>query len=160
MRCVNLSLKVLLCVRLLRRRRRRESESFKAVGAVACCTAAFEHAVGTQHSPHRGAHPLQVILQLGITVFARVGHITMIAHSSSSRFRFPFPFAPFLSDYLGVSLTTFFHATAANDATGVLIVFAGPVLERYGFRGSFNLQRTVSRFRFISIHFVSFRCIN
>lgn len=46
--------------------------------------------------------------------------------------RHVFPFAPFLSDELGVSVGRFFFATALADLTGLSALFIGPVVDSHG----------------------------
>jgi predicted MFS family arabinose efflux permease len=48
--------------------------------------------------------------------------------------RFAYPFAPFLSRSLGVSLSAVTSLIAVNQATGVLGLFFGPLADRFGYR--------------------------
>jgi predicted MFS family arabinose efflux permease len=57
--------------------------------------------------------------------------------------RFPYTFAPVLSRGLGVPLTAVTSMIAVNQATGILGIFYGPLLDRFGYRNMMTVGISV-----------------
>jgi len=67
-----------------------------------------------------------IVLKVGVTTLCRLVLTTAR--------RFVYPFAPVLSRGMGVSLTAVTSIIAANQITGIMGIFFGPLTDRFGYR--------------------------
>jgi MFS transporter, DHA1 family, inner membrane transport protein len=78
------------------------------------------------HSRQQTASLSHIILPIGVATVCRI-----VINTSR---RFVYPFAPALSRGLGVPLTAITSIIAVNQATGILALFFGPLIDRWGSR--------------------------
>jgi predicted MFS family arabinose efflux permease len=68
------------------------------------------------------------------TLFLKISVITLCRLVLNTSRRFAYPFAPVLSRGMGVPLTAVTSLIAANQITGILGIFFGPLADRLGYR--------------------------
>lgn len=68
------------------------------------------------------------------TLFLKISVITLCRLVLNTSRRFAYPFAPVLSQGMGVPLTAITSLIAANQITGILGIFFGPLADRLGYR--------------------------